>query len=115
MINKALYSSKSDEWATPLGTFDELNAEFGFTLDPCSTDDNCKCEKHFTQQDDGLSKDWGGRSYSATRHIATSLDGLRSATGKDAKMKPSSFCSYLQGPTRDTFTTSFFTGLRCAS
>lgn len=60
MINKALYSSKSDEWATPSETFDELNAEFGFTLDPCSTDNNCKCKKHFTRQDDGLSKDWGG-------------------------------------------------------
>ena len=62
MINKALYSSKSDEWATPPETFDELNAEFGFTLDPCSTDVNCKCEKHFTQKDDGLSKDWGGNT-----------------------------------------------------
>ena len=33
----ACYSSKSDEWSTPKELFDELNEEFGFTLDPCST------------------------------------------------------------------------------
>lgn len=115
MINKALYSSKSDEWATPPETFDELNAEFGFTLDPCSTDVNCKCEKHFTQKDDGLSKDWGGIPYFATRHTVTSLVGSRSATGRDAKTGPWSSCSSQHEPTRGTSTTSFFTDLRCAS
>jgi hypothetical protein len=26
------YSSKSDDWATPQALFDELDAEFGFTI-----------------------------------------------------------------------------------
>lgn len=50
MISKALYSSNSDEWATPQDLFDELDAEFHFTLDPCSTDENAKCKKHFTKE-----------------------------------------------------------------
>ncbi|MCG2552858.1 phage N-6-adenine-methyltransferase [Staphylococcus epidermidis] len=52
------YSSKSNEWATPQNLFDELNDEFNFTLDPCATDENAKCSKYFTIEDDGLSKDW---------------------------------------------------------
>ena len=57
-LQKAMVSSKSNEWVTPQDFFDELNDEFGFTLDPCSTDHNRKCEKHYTVEDDGLSKDW---------------------------------------------------------
>lgn len=52
------YSSKSNEWATPQNLFDELNDDFNFTLDPCATDENAKCSKYFTLEDDGLSKDW---------------------------------------------------------
>lgn len=53
-------SSNTPEWVTPQKFFDELNAEFSFTLDPCCTHENAKCEKHYTKEDDGLSKDWGG-------------------------------------------------------
>ena len=52
------YSSKSNEWSTPQNLFDELNDEFNFTLDPCATDENAKCSKYFTIEDNGLSKDW---------------------------------------------------------
>ncbi len=52
------FSSKSNEWTTPQYLFDELNEEFNFTLDPCATDENAKCSKYFTIEDDGLSKDW---------------------------------------------------------
>lgn len=57
-LQKAMVSSKSNEWSTPQDFFDELNEEFNFTLDPCSTHVNCKCERHYTMEDDGLSKDW---------------------------------------------------------
>jgi len=53
------FSSATPEWYTPQDTFDALNAEFGFTLDPCCTHENAKCDLHFTQEDDGLSQDWG--------------------------------------------------------
>jgi len=54
MLNSWLFTSKTDLRATPQAFFDELNEEFRFTLDPCSTDENAKCEKHFTIEDDWL-------------------------------------------------------------
>ena len=61
MKNKqALYTSKSDEWATPQSLFDELNAEFGFNLDPCATKENAKCERFYTAECNGLAQNWGG-------------------------------------------------------
>lgn len=59
-----MYSSKSNEWATPQEFYDELDKEFHFTLDPCSTEENHKCEKFFTQKENGLVQNWGGREYS---------------------------------------------------
>lgn len=59
-MNNALFSSKSDEWETPQQIFDELNREFHFTLDPCATDDNHKCEIYFTTKENGLVQKWGG-------------------------------------------------------
>jgi len=32
MINSAMFSSATEEWATPQAFFDELNKEFLFTL-----------------------------------------------------------------------------------
>ena len=57
-IQKAMVSSKSNEWSTPKWFYDLLDKEFNFTLDPCSTHENTKCKKHYTLEDDGLSKDW---------------------------------------------------------
>lgn len=59
-INGGLMSNNSNEWATPQAFFDTLNAEFHFTLDPCSTDLNAKCKKHFTKAENGLLQDWSG-------------------------------------------------------
>ena len=63
MTNKqkqGLFSSATDEWATPQDLFDHYDAVYHFNLDPASTDENAKCEKHFTVADDGLHNDWGG-------------------------------------------------------
>lgn len=60
MITKGLLSSNTSEWATPQKLFNLLNKEFNFNLDPCSTDQNYKCEKHYTQKDNGLIKSWEG-------------------------------------------------------
>lgn len=60
MVSKALFSSNSDEWSTPSELFDKLNKEFDFNLDPCSNENNHKCENYYTIKDDGLSKNWGG-------------------------------------------------------
>ena len=42
------FRSRSDMWATPQDLFDELNAEFAFTLDVCAEEYNAKCERYFT-------------------------------------------------------------------
>lgn len=62
MINAVLFSSSTDEWATPQCLYDSLNEEFGFTLDPCTLPSNAKCERYFTPQDNGLLQDWGGET-----------------------------------------------------
>lgn len=59
-MNQALLSSATVEWETPRDFFDALDAEFAFTLDPCSTDENAKCAKHYTKADNGLTQDWTG-------------------------------------------------------
>lgn len=56
------FSSATDLWATPQAFFDELDAEFNFTLDPCATDENAKCERYFTKEDDGLTQSWAGET-----------------------------------------------------
>ena len=53
------FSSKTNEWDTPQAFYDILDRMFNFTLDPCATEQSKKCEKYFTIQDDGLSKNWG--------------------------------------------------------
>lgn len=60
MLNNGLFTSATDQWATPQSFFDILNAEFNFTLDPCADATNAKCAKFFTKEDDGLSKSWDG-------------------------------------------------------
>lgn len=57
---ETLFSRNSDEWETPLEIYASLDAEFHFTLDPCATADNHKCDTYYTAEDNGLTKNWGG-------------------------------------------------------
>lgn len=70
MKTETIFSSKSDEWATPDALFQELDDEFHFDLDACASDENHKCEKYFTIADDGLSKNWGAIQCGVIRHTA---------------------------------------------
>lgn len=54
------YSSATDEWSTPQDLFDQLNAEFHFTLDVCASAENAKCQRFFSRETDGLSQQWRG-------------------------------------------------------
>ena len=63
-MNKVLFSSNSDEWSTPQNIYNSLNAEFGFNLDPCATNENHKCERYFTKEQNGLLQNWGGGAHS---------------------------------------------------
>lgn len=61
MNTDLMFSSKTDLWATPQDFFNELDAEFHFTLDVCALPENAKCEQFFTPEIDGLSQPWKGR------------------------------------------------------
>ena len=83
---KVMFSSKSDEWATPQAFFDKVNEEFEFDLDVCATDENHKCDKYFTMQDNGLEKSWGvGTQYGAIHLIVKLINGLKRLFTKQSK------------------------------
>lgn len=57
--NDGRWHSKGSDWSTPQELFDELDAEFHFTLDVCASDWNAKCKKFFTEEIDSLKLYWG--------------------------------------------------------
>jgi len=60
-MNNALHFSSEDmTWGTPIDFYNEMNNEFNFTLDVAAAPATAKCEKYYTEDDDGLSKDWSG-------------------------------------------------------
>lgn len=52
MNTDLMFSSKTDLRATPQDFYDTLDKEFNFTLDPCATHENHKCEKYYTEKED---------------------------------------------------------------
>lgn len=62
MKTTVMFSSITDMWATPQDFYDKLNEEFNFTLDPCATTENAKCERYFTPEINGLNQCWGGHN-----------------------------------------------------
>lgn len=62
MNTAVMFSSETDLWATPQEFFDELDSEFSFTLDPCATPENAKCQKYYTEKENGLNQDWAGET-----------------------------------------------------
>ncbi len=50
-MNRVLFSSASEHWATPTDTYAALNQEFAFDFDPCPLGGGS----------DGLAKSWQGR------------------------------------------------------
>ena len=61
-MNKALLTSKKQNWETPPEVFEPLNKEFNFTLDPCAEKHTAKCEKYYTVNENGLFQDWQGET-----------------------------------------------------
>ena len=58
MNTDLMFSSKTDQWATPQDFFDKLNEEFHFTLDVAADKSNHKCEQYYDKQINGLSQPW---------------------------------------------------------
>jgi phage N-6-adenine-methyltransferase len=74
-----MFSSATDEWATPQSIFDKLNKKYNFTLDPCCTHANAKCEKHYTIEEDGLSQSWAGESVFVNPPYSNIADWVKKA------------------------------------
>lgn len=58
MNTDVMFSSATDQWATPQAFFNEWNALFNFTLDVCADAQNAKCERYFDLSTNGLKQDW---------------------------------------------------------
>lgn len=89
-----MFSSKSNDWATPQGFYDKLNKTFGpFTLDPCSNGQNNKTDNYFTQEQDGLSQDWSGNKVFMNPPYGRSIkDWLRKAYMEGQKPNTTVVC-----------------------
>lgn len=83
----AAFSSETNEWSTPQDLFEELNEEFGFTIDVAATAENAKCERYYTAADNGLKQSWGEGIrllQSALRPANRTLGGEGGARGGEA-------------------------------
>jgi len=54
----------SIEWETPQDFFDELDREFHFTLDPCATEENKKCDQYIGKEFNAFDISWSDYSES---------------------------------------------------
>lgn len=57
-MNKVLFSSNKEDWETPQDLFYKLNKEFNFTVDVASSEENYKCNRHYTEKENGLIQNW---------------------------------------------------------
>jgi phage N-6-adenine-methyltransferase len=59
-MNVGMFSSATEDWATPDDFFAELNREFHFTLDACASEWNKKVDNYYDKEQDGLKQQWTG-------------------------------------------------------
>ena len=60
MNNELMFSSETDQWATPQDFFNKVHAVFNFETDVCANENHAKCDQYFTPEQDGLKQTWGG-------------------------------------------------------
>lgn len=77
MNTEVMFSSKTDLWETPQKFFDELDAEFHFSLDVCAVPDNAKCAAYYTPEQDGLSQPWTGVVFCTLRMVVMFVSGSK--------------------------------------
>ena len=62
MNTETLFSTGKDDWETPPTFFAALNKEFRFTIDVAADANNHKCERFYTEHENGLVQNWGGET-----------------------------------------------------
>jgi site-specific DNA-methyltransferase (adenine-specific) len=60
MVDRVLFTSDKEDWATPQDFYDAADKIFDFDLDPCATNENAKCPFYYTKEIDGLKEPWFG-------------------------------------------------------
>ena len=108
MNNTVMFSSTSDEWATPQNLFDQLNAEFDFEIDLAATAENTKCSSFYSLQLDSLSQHWGSRFDRGWLNPPYSRGVCRHFIEKAARQRRMGFLTVMLLPSR-TDTKAFHT------
>jgi len=57
------FISDKTEYETPNSLFQPLKEEFNIELDVCANENNTKCEKFFSKEDDAFTKVWIGNCW----------------------------------------------------
>lgn len=60
MLNDSMYKSEKKDWETPDYLFERYDEIYNFDIDVCATEENKKCEKFFSPEQDGLQQKWEG-------------------------------------------------------
>ena len=60
MNNEVMFSSKNQAWSTRLEFFEPVNDQYHFTLDAAASDDDHRCPRYFTEEQNGLEQSWSG-------------------------------------------------------
>lgn len=114
MINEAMFTSKTNEWATPQAFFDELDKEFNFTLDPCATPQNAKCARYLQKKSTDFLKVGAVKLFFAIRRMgAICQNGLQRLTRKPYRGKRLLLCLSLHGRTLRIFTITYTKNTKC--
>lgn len=87
-MDEVLFSSDKNYWETPKELFQKLNEEFNFTLDAAASHNNHKCDKYFTEKDDGLSKNWEGNVVFCNPPYGRKETGLWTKKCYEESLKP---------------------------
>ena len=61
-MNKVLFSSNKEDWEKPQDLFNKLDQEFNFTIDVASSEENHKCNRYYTDKENGLIQDWSNET-----------------------------------------------------
>jgi len=58
-VKQSWFNRDKTNYETPDNIFNPLNEKYHFTLDVAADNENHKCDNYYSQEDDGLNKDWG--------------------------------------------------------
>lgn len=110
-MNRALFSSASDEWETPQDFFDELNKEFHFTLDVCATEKTASALSTSRKNKMGFCKSGAGLFGAILRMEEKSVNGWKRLQNRLAL----SLCFFRHGQIQNGFTIGYMVLLKSDS